>query len=261
MMLTRLIHLLPLTHAGGLDGILTSFAIISSATGSNVSPDLVLALGLANLIANALGMAVGEFLSARAEDEWISMERAREEWEWKNGPDGEREEMVEIFHKQHSLSLEHAEQFIDIMAQYPEFMVDMMMVHELGVAPDKALTVGKEGTRSTGIMSFFCNINDLVEPAAMFLAFFLFGAIPLVGYAVIPALAPEAVSTPLDRFVVAAAVNALALFALGSLKGLVGTRNWWSSGLETLMLGMTCAFVAFAVGRGVISIVHDFPSP
>ena len=129
---------------GGLDGILTSFSIVSSATGSHASPELVMGLGMANLIANAFGMAVGEFLSDRAENEWIAMERAREEWEFSKYPSGEIDEMVEIFHEKHNLSSEHAKQFVGIMSQYPEFMVDMMMIHEIGVDPEKAISIGKK---------------------------------------------------------------------------------------------------------------------
>lgn len=65
---------------GGLDGILTAFAIVAGAAGGNLSTGVVLILGFSNIIADALSMGVGEFLSSKAENEWILSERRREEW-------------------------------------------------------------------------------------------------------------------------------------------------------------------------------------
>ena len=65
---------------GGLDGILTSFAIVAGAAGGRLDPSVVLILGFSNIFADALSMGVGEFLSSKAENEWILSEREREEW-------------------------------------------------------------------------------------------------------------------------------------------------------------------------------------
>jgi hypothetical protein len=51
---------------GGLDGILTSFAIISGSVGANLGPVAMLALGISNVLADALSMGVGEYLSSRS---------------------------------------------------------------------------------------------------------------------------------------------------------------------------------------------------
>ena len=74
---------------GGLDGILTSFAIVAGATGGSLSPKVVLILGFSNIFADALSMGVGEFMSSKAENEWILSERQREKWEMENYPEGE----------------------------------------------------------------------------------------------------------------------------------------------------------------------------
>lgn len=82
---------------GGLDGILTSFAIVAGSAGGNLSPEVVLILGFSNIFADALSMGVGEFLSSKANNEWILSERRREEWELENYPEGEIKEMREIY--------------------------------------------------------------------------------------------------------------------------------------------------------------------
>jgi hypothetical protein len=74
---------------GGLDGILTSFAIVAGSAGGKLDPSVVLILGFSNIFADALSMGVGEFLSSKANNEWILSERRREEWELENYPEGE----------------------------------------------------------------------------------------------------------------------------------------------------------------------------
>ena len=73
---------------GGLDGILTSFAIVAGSAGGRLPPEVVLVLGFSNIIADALSMGVGEFLSSKANNEWILSERQRENWEMENFPEG-----------------------------------------------------------------------------------------------------------------------------------------------------------------------------
>jgi VIT1/CCC1 family predicted Fe2+/Mn2+ transporter len=115
---------------GGLDGILTSFAIVAGAAGGGLSPQVVLILGISNIFADALSMGVGEFLSSKAENEWILSERQREEWEMDNYPEGEVSEMIEIFEEK-GLTNADAKVVVETMAKYKDFFVDVMMMHEL----------------------------------------------------------------------------------------------------------------------------------
>lgn len=115
---------------GGLDGILTSFAIVAGAAGGNLSSGVVLILGFSNIFADALSMGVGEFLSSKAENEWILSERRREEWELENYPEGEIREMVDLYMEK-GMSRQDAESVITTMAKYKDFFVDIMMTQEL----------------------------------------------------------------------------------------------------------------------------------
>ena len=82
---------------GGLDGILTSFAIISGSVGASLGPVAMLALGVSNVLADALSMGAGEYLSSRSYNSYVRKEREREAWELQNYPAGEIAEMVELF--------------------------------------------------------------------------------------------------------------------------------------------------------------------
>ena len=63
---------------GGLDGILTTFAIVAASVGAGLSVKVILVLGLSNKIADGMSMGLGDALSTKAEHEHIFMERRRE---------------------------------------------------------------------------------------------------------------------------------------------------------------------------------------
>ena len=115
---------------GGLDGILTSFAIVAGSAGGGLDPTVVLVLGFSNIFADALSMGVGEFLSSKANNEWILSEKKREEWELENYREGEIQEMVDIYVEK-GMSYEDAKLVIETMAKYDDFFVDVMMQQEL----------------------------------------------------------------------------------------------------------------------------------
>lgn len=54
---------------GGIDGTITTFAIVAGAAGANLSPKVVIALGLANVFADSFSMAAGRYLSAKTEED------------------------------------------------------------------------------------------------------------------------------------------------------------------------------------------------
>ena len=117
---------------GGLDGILTSFAIIAGSVGADLGPVAILALGVSNVLADALSMGAGEFLSSRSYNNYVRKERDREMWELENFPKGEVDEMIELFTAR-GMSQEDATEVIHRMAKYKDFFVDIMMTEELSL--------------------------------------------------------------------------------------------------------------------------------
>lgn len=221
---------------GGLDGILTSFAIVAGAAGGNLSPNVVLVLGFSNIFADALSMGVGEFLSSKANNEWILSERARENWEMENYPEGEIGEMIDIY-KERGMTQEDAELVIKTMAKYKDFFVDIMMTQELElqVPPEDHVK------------------ESLQEGLIMFLSFAAFGALPLLGYVIIPAMNPNLESSEL--FLAACIVTGIVLFLMGLLKSKFCAKNWVYCGVETLLLGGACATVAYTLGQFIDGLI------
>lgn len=219
---------------GGLDGILTSFAIVAGSAGGNLSPKVVLILGFSNICADALSMGVGEFLSSKANNEWILSERRREEWELENYPEGEIKEMREIYEEK-GVSPEDAKLVVETMAKYKDFFVDIMMAQEL------ELQVPEEDHVT----------ESMKEGCVMFASFAFFGALPLLGYVLFPIVFPN--MSEANLFSAACFITGCVLFFMGSIKASVTSQHWFRAGLETLLLGGTCATVAFTIGMFVES--------
>jgi DNA damage-binding protein 1 len=121
------------------------------------------------------------------------------------------------------------------MSKYDQFFVNVMMVEELGLqVPDPDDDIVKEGV-------------------IMFLAFAGFGAMPLLGYALMPLIFPNLSEQSL--FTIACVVTAVTLFVMGAIKSKFSTRGWFHSGLEMLLLGGVCAFLAYEIGHLVSQLV------
>lgn len=217
---------------GGLDGILTSFAIVSGATGGNLDVSVVLVLGFSNIFADALAMGVGEFLSSKAESEWILTERKREMWEVENYIEGEIKEMVEIYENK-GMSIKDAEVVVNTMAKYKDLFVDVMMAEEL------ELTLPEDNYK----------MESFREGVIMFSSFAFFGSLPLLGYLLIPTYYPSSSREVL--FTSACIVTGVVLFTLGSIKSMFSSAHWLISGTETLFLGGSCATIAYVVAHSL----------
>lgn len=208
---------------GGLDGIITTFAVVSGVAGAQLGTPVILILGLANLFADGFSMATGAYLSTKSEQEYYRKEYERETWEVEHFPDGERAELEEVYLRR-GFSEEEARQMVEIQSRDPKRWVQAMMVDELEMLEDKA--------------------NPLVNALVTFGAFVLAGATPLLVYLL-------GLAFPISSqvsFPVSLGLSALALFGLGAAKVLVTRLNPLRSGLEMLVVGGLAAGVAYLVG-------------
>ncbi|MEX2054731.1 MAG: VIT1/CCC1 transporter family protein [Candidatus Andersenbacteria bacterium] len=214
---------------GGIDGVVTTFAVVAGVAGADLSAAIVLVLGLANLLADGFAMGIGNFLSIRSERERYERERARETWEVEHIPEEERKEITAIYAAK-GFSGELLHQVVTTITADKERWVDTMLQEEHGLARE---------TRS-----------PLKGGAVTYFAFIIIGFIPLLTFVV--ALFADALKP--YTFPVSVALTAIALFAIGALKTLVVARPFWRSGLETLLMGGLAALVAYVVGyllRGI----------
>jgi len=71
---------------GGLDGVVTQFAIVAAVAGGSLPSSVLLVLGIANLVAGSFSMGIGEFISRQAHIDHVLGERGREAWEYQCYP-------------------------------------------------------------------------------------------------------------------------------------------------------------------------------
>lgn len=81
---------------GAIDGSVTTFAIVAGVAGAGLSPFVIVALGLANVLADGFSMAAGNYSGTKAELDDLKRLRQVEENHIKTYPEGERGEAREI---------------------------------------------------------------------------------------------------------------------------------------------------------------------
>jgi VIT1/CCC1 family predicted Fe2+/Mn2+ transporter len=214
---------------GGLDGIITTFAVVSGVAGARLDASVILILGLANLFADGVSMATGAYLSEKSDQEYYERERQREAWEVDNFPEGERAELEELYVSQ-GYTEQDARTMVDIKSKDKKLWIDAMMIEELGMLKEEK--------------------KPLLSAAATLVAFIVAGSVPLLVY-LLDLLTPISASF---SFPVAIVLSGVALFGLGAAKVLVTQRSWVKSGVEMLVVGGLAASVAYIVGvllRGI----------
>ncbi|MFZ6030132.1 MAG: VIT1/CCC1 transporter family protein [Chloroflexota bacterium] len=202
---------------GAIDGGVTTFAVIAGAIGGGFDNRVVVILGFANLIADGFSMAVGNFLRARSQHERIQAARRREKAHIRTIPDGEREEVRQIF-AQKGFKGQALERIVATLSQDEENWIQTMLREELGLPTEAP--------------------NAFVAASATFGAFLLVGLLPLLPF-LFPAFGLW------QAFWVSAAVTACAFLAAGLVKGLALKLPVLRSGIQTLLTGGGAALLAY----------------
>lgn len=205
---------------GGIDGCVTTLAIVAGTVGASLSPGIAIVLGAANLLADGFSMAVSNFESARTRQDELERARRQELDELERVPDGEREEIRQIFARK-GFAGDDLERIVEVITADRERWVDTMLVEEHGLA----LVVPRPWR--SGV--------------ATFVAFLVVGLVPL--------LPLMAAGVSADRqFALSASLSLLAFFGVGVLKGQVLGGKRLRYGLTTAAAGATAAALAFGTG-------------
>jgi len=211
---------------GAIDGTVTTFAIVAGATGADLSAGIALVLGLANVLADGFSMAVSNYLKAKADRQVVEHARHVEEMHIEHIPDGEREEIRQIFMRK-GFSGEALDTAVDVITQDRRQWVDTMLMEELGLRLEPP--------------------QPFRAAVTTFVAFLFAGLVPLVPLVLVAG----------RPFLASAVATALTFFAIGALKGRLLHHAWVRSGLETLFIGGCAATLAFVVGRGLRGLAGD----
>ena len=208
---------------GATDGAITTFAVVAGVFGADLRISVVLILGVGNLLADGFSMAVSNFLGTRAEQQQHVLARRREEAHVRAVPEGEREEIRQIFAAK-GFSGPELERVVEVITADAERWVDVMMKEELGL-PGEEVSAWRAGLHT-------------------FLAFVVVGSLPLLAY-VYEIAFPGSIAEP---FIWSAVMTGVAFFIVGAVKGRFVEESYMRSALETLAIGGVAALLAFAAG-------------
>ena len=212
---------------GANDGIVTTFAVIAGAMGAALSSRVIIILGLANLIAGAISMGLGNYLGQKSKSDYVQRKSKEEEWGIDNIPEEEKLEIREIY-KDLGFEGDDLNKAVQITTKNKKGWLKLMMRMELDLG-------GGEST------------SPIMHGINTFIAFIILGTIPI---------APFIFSDSLTfAFIISLIATVLILFIVGALRTKITRSNWLKSGIEMLLIGSLAAGAAYLLGDVIAGLI------
>jgi VIT1/CCC1 family predicted Fe2+/Mn2+ transporter len=215
---------------GGIDGAVTTFAVVSGAVGAGLGNNVIIILGLANLIADGFAMSVGAYLSSKSEKDNYNKYKSIEYLKLESSPENEREALVKIYSGK-GFKGDLLQQVVETIIADKDRWVDVIM---------------KDKLHMTKI-----NKSPFMKGAVTYASFILIGLIPLIIY-----IWDFIAKFSGDLFIWTSIFTSMAFVFIGILKTYVTQTSKIKGISETLALGILAATLAFFVGdilEGIIS--------
>lgn len=209
---------------GAVDGTVTTFAIVAGAAGAELSSGVAIVLGIANVAADGFSMAVSNYLKSRDERQIVERFRKMEEMHIDEIPDGEREEIRQIFARK-GFEGPVLDEIVTVVTRNRQQWVDTMLTEEWGL--------------------------QLESPSPMRAALTTFAAFVLAGIVPLVPLFLAAWFAGSHMFLASAVLTALTFFSIGLIRGRLADRRPLIAGVETLAIGGSAACLAYFVGVGL----------
>ncbi len=205
---------------GGIDGCVTTFAVVAGAFGAGFPASVAIVLGFANLIADGFSMAVSNYESVKAQQEFVDSLRRIEAEHIRTVPEGEREEVRQLY-AERGFEPPLLDEVVAVITADESRWIDTMVREEYGVQTEMP------DPRNAAVTTF--------------VAFVVVGVVPLC-----PLLVTAL--SPVQQFQASAALSALMFFAIGSLKSMVLSQPVLKAGVMTLVTGGAAASLAYFTG-------------
>jgi len=205
---------------GGNDGLVSNFSLVMGIAGASSGQQEVLLAGLAGLLAGALSMALGEWISVKSSQELYENQMQLEMEELESNPEGEEKELALIYiskgiPEEQSRTMAH-----DIMSRKDDAH-EILVKEELGINPSDL----KNSAMEAAVTSFFL--------------FALGAVIPVV---------PFFFSGGLNAVIWSASLSACGLFLIGASITLFTGKNVWYSGMRQVIFGLIAAAITYGIG-------------
>ena len=206
---------------GGNDGLVSNFSLVMGIAGATNGETGVLLAGMAGLLAGALSMALGEWISIRSSQELYENQMQIEMEELESNPEGERKELVLIYIAK-GIPAEQAENMAAAIMDDKDHAHEILVREELGINAEEIK-------------------GSAIEAAVYSFILFSFGAI-------IPVL-PFIFSSGLSAVFYSVGASALGLFVIGAAITLFTGKNVWYSGFRQVFFGLAAAAITFGIGK------------
>ncbi|MBK8518990.1 MAG: VIT1/CCC1 transporter family protein [Saprospiraceae bacterium] len=205
---------------GGNDGLVSNFSLVMGIAGATSGNKEVLLAGIAGLLAGALSMALGEWISVKSSQELYENQMALEMEELEVNPDGEEKELALIYRSK-GVPIEQAKKMAADIIQNKEEAHTFLVREELGINTEEI----KDSAMEAAITSFIL---------------FAFGAI-------IPVV-PFFFMTGYQAIILSTVLSAFGLFIIGSAITLFTGKNIWYSGMRQVVFGLAAAGITYSIG-------------
>jgi VIT1/CCC1 family predicted Fe2+/Mn2+ transporter len=206
---------------GASDGLVSNASLVMGVAAAGSDLHSVQIAGAAGMIAGALSMAAGEYVSVRSQREFYEHQMDLERQELAEYPEAEAEELALIYHAR-GIDMDEARRISAVLLSRPEQALDVLAREELGLNPD-----------------------DLGSPfgaaGSSFIAFAFGACLPLIPYFV--------GANGTVAIYASAGVTAFALFAVGIALSLFTGKGALRGGLRMVLIGGGAGVAAWAVGK------------
>lgn len=213
---------LPEVVYGSMDGIVTTFAVVAGSAGADLTVNIVLILGISNLLADGLSMSIGSYLSKKSEQDNYNKHLKIEAWEIEHMPEEEKEEIREIF-REKGFAGDELEMVVKKITSNKKVWIDTMMKDELGLMQEKK--------------------SPFRAGLSTFISFVIAGGLPLIVY-----IFAYSGDLGIHPFVLSSLVTSMAFVIIGYVKKYVTQASLLRSIAETLVLGGSAATAAYFLG-------------
>lgn len=206
---------------GGNDGLVSNFSLVMGVAGATQGGNGVLLAGLAGLLAGALSMALGEWISVKSSQELYENQMAIEMEELETSPENELKEL-ELIYKAKGIPSEQASKMAAAIINNKEHAHELLVKQELGINAEEL----KGSAFEAALYSFFLFAIGAIIPVFPFM--FLSGN---------------------KAILLSAAASAAGLFIIGAAITLFTGRSIWLSGFRQVIFGLAAAAITFGIGR------------
>ena len=206
---------------GGNDGLVSNFSLVMGIAGATSGQNEVLLAGIAGLLAGALSMALGEWISVKSSQELYENQMQLELDELETNPEGEEKELVLIYLSK-GIPKEQAEKMAKDVMSNIDHAHEVLIKEELGINPEDLK-------------------GSAMEAATTSFVLFAFGAIiPVIPFFFLAGFKAVILSTIL---------SGIGLFIIGAAITLFTGKNVWFSGFRQVLFGLIAAAITFGIGK------------